>query len=173
MLMSEKKKELVQSEESKDAKRRVINRIDVQKALKLRLQGNTFEEIGAVLGVSKQAVEQRLDGFKEFLAGITDVGQLESYAEERKSILNAAEMKLLGAVLDEDAIKKAPLAARTMAFGVLYDKRRLEEGKSTENLGILGKLIVESEGELGAENSGQSRLRVDRDASKKGEVNLK
>jgi hypothetical protein len=169
-MSQEEKKELVQSEEKK---KKVINRIDVQKALKLRLQGNTFEEIGAVLGVSKQAVEQRLDGFKEFLAGITDVGQLESYAEERKSILNAAEMKLLGAVLDEDAIKKAPLAARTMAFGVLYDKRRLEEGKSTENLGILVKLIVESEGELGAENSGQSRLRVDRDASKKGEVNLK
>jgi transposase len=168
-MSQEEKKELVQSEE----KKKVINRIDVQKALKLRLQGNSFSEIGTIFGVSPQAVEQRLDGFKEFLSGITDIGQLESYTEERKSILNAAEMTLLRSVLDEEAIKKAPLAARTMAFGVLYDKRRLEEGKSTENLGILGKLIVESEGELGAENSGQSRLRVDRDASKKGEVNLK
>jgi hypothetical protein len=163
LIMSEEKKELVQSEETK----KVINRIDVQKALKLRLQGNSFSEIGAIFGVSPQAVEQRLDGFKEFIAGITDIGQLESYAEERKSLLNAAEMKLLGAVLDEDAIKKAPLAARTMAFGVIYDKRRLEEGKSTENLGILGKLIVQSEGELGAEKRAKSASEVDEDKSKK------
>jgi hypothetical protein len=145
MLMSEEKKELVQSEE----KKKVINRIDVQKALKLRLQGNTFEEIGAVLGVSKQAVEQRLDGFKEFFRGITGIGDINAYAEERKQILSAAEQTLLRSVLDEQAIQKAPLASRVMAFGVLYDKRRLEEGKSTENLGILGKLIISSEDELG------------------------
>jgi hypothetical protein len=164
LIMSEEKKELVQSEEKK---KKLINRIDVQKALKLRLQGNSFSEIGAVFGVSPQAVEQRLDGFKEFLAGITDIGQLESYAEERKSILNAAEMTLLRSVLDEEAIKKAPLAARTMAFGVLYDKRRLEEGKSTENLGILGKLIVQSEGELGEEKRAKSASEVDGEKSKK------
>jgi predicted DNA-binding protein YlxM (UPF0122 family) len=163
-MSQEEKKELVQSEEKK---KKLINRIDVQKALKLRLQGNSFSEIGAVFGVSPQAVEQRLDGFKEFLAGITDIGQLESYAEERKSILNAAEMTLLRSVLDEEAIKKAPLAARTMAFGVLYDKRRLEEGKSTENLGILGKLIVQSEGELGEEKRAKSASEVDGEKSKK------
>jgi hypothetical protein len=151
-MSQEEKKELVQSEE----KKRVINRIDIQKALKLRLQGNTFEEIGTVLGVSKQAVEQRLDGFKEFFRGITGIGDINAYAEERKQILSAAEQTLLRSVLDEQAIQKAPLASRVMAFGVLYDKRRLEEGKSTENLGILGKLIISSEDELGkpANNKG-------------------
>jgi transposase len=123
-------------------------RIDVTKALKLRIQGNTLAEIGTIFGVSESAVCQSLKRFDAFLKDIQQ-GDLQAYTEERKSILNAAEMTLLRSCLQEDAIQKAPLASRVMAFGVLYDKRRLEEGKSTENLGILGKLIISSEDELG------------------------
>jgi transposase len=135
--MSEEKKELVSPK-----------RIDVSKALKLRIQGNTLAEIGTIFGVSESAVCQSLKRFDAFLKDIQQ-GDLQAYTEERKSILNAAEMTLLRSCLQEDAIQKAPLASRVMAFGVLYDKRRLEEGKSTENLGILGKLIISSEDELG------------------------
>jgi hypothetical protein len=156
--MSEEKKELVQSEEKKS--------IDVKKALKLKLLGNSYQEIADILGCSKQGVHQALTKFETFLDGVNQ-GDLNAYSEERRSILNSAEMTLLRAVVDSEAIKKAPLAARVMAFGTIYDKRRLEEGKSTENLGILGKLIVQSEGELGAEKKEKSGSRVDTDANKK------
>jgi DNA-binding CsgD family transcriptional regulator len=138
--MSEEKKELVQSEAKKS--------IDVQKALKLKLLGNSYQEIADILGCSKQGVHAALTKFETFLGGLNQ-GDLQAYAEERRSILNSAELTLLRSVVDEEAIKKAPLASRVMAFGIMYDKRRLEEGKSTENLGILGKLIISSEDELG------------------------
>ncbi len=154
------------SEEKEEKK--VIKRIDISKALKLRLQGNTFEEIGSILGVSKQAVEQRLDSFKHIFSHIGNVGELEAYSEERKNILSAGESKLLASVLDEKAIEKAPLAARVMAFGTIYDKRRLEEGKSTENLGILGKILIEAEEGLGTtKKEDKTALRLDGQVSKK------
>jgi hypothetical protein len=131
------------------AEKQVGRKIDVAKALKLRVRGNTFEEIASVLGCSKQGVEQALDKFKDYLSDVVQEGQLQAYNEERRAILSAAEAKLLRSVVDEDAIQKAPLASRVMAFGVLYDKRRLEEGKSTENVSVLGKLILSAEDNLG------------------------
>jgi transposase len=128
--------------------RAVTKRIDVAKALKLRVQGNTYEEIAAVFGVTKSAVHQALNKLEHLLDGVQQ-GEVTAYSEERRNILSIAEARLLRSMLDEDAIQKAPLASRTMAFGVLYDKRRLEEGKSTENVSVLGKLILSAEDNLG------------------------
>jgi transposase len=126
----------------------VSKRIDVAKALKLRVQGNTYEEIAAVFGVTKSAVHQALNKLEHLLDGVQQ-GEVTAYSEERRNILSIAEARMLRSMLDEDAIQKAPLASRTMAFGVLYDKRRLEEGKSTENVSVLGKLILSAEDNLG------------------------
>jgi hypothetical protein len=150
--MSEEKRELVET-------KRVNQKIDVSKALMLRLKGLSFEEIAGVLGCSRQGVHHALTNFETFVKEIHS-GDLDAYVEERKTLLGAAELKLLRAVLDDEAIEKAPLAARVMAFGTVLDKRRLEEGKSTENLGILGKLIISSEDELG-KSTKQNAVKTD------------
>jgi hypothetical protein len=128
--------------------KRISRKIDVAKALKLRVQGNTYQEIAAVFGVTDSAVHQALQKLELLLDNVQQ-GEVTAYAEQRREILSIAEARMLRSMLDEDAIQKAPLASRTMAFGVLYDKRRLEEGKSTENVSVLGKLILSAEDNLG------------------------
>lgn len=124
-------------------------KIDVAKALKLRLQGNTFEEIGAVFGCNKQAVYQALDKFKAFL-GDVEAGNLTAYSENRAELFNAVEKHLSGSLLDPQALEKASLNNRAYALKVIHEARRLETGQSTSNLSVLGKLVMAAEANLGA-----------------------
>lgn len=144
--MSEEKKELVQSEETKTVGRE--RKIDVAKALKLRLQGNTLLEIATLFGVSESAVSQALRKFEAFIKDI-DSGTITAFSEQRSQLLTAVEMEMLRSMLQPEAMEKASLNNRAYAFTQIHTARRLEEGKSTENLGILGKLIISSEDELG------------------------
>lgn len=123
-------------------------RIDIAKALKLRLQGNTLSEIGAVFGVSESAVSQALRKFEGILKNV-EPGTLTAFSEHRSQLLNAIELELMRSLLQPEALEKASLNNRAYAFQQVHQARRLEEGKSTENLGVLGKIIVSSEDELG------------------------
>lgn len=136
--------ELVQQTEEK----RVIHRIDVAKALKLRLNGNTCEEIGAIFGVTRQAVSQALTNFEPFINNIRG-GDLTAFSEQKANLLNVAQMRLLRSLLDEDAIQKATLNNRAYAFQQLHHATRLEEDKSTGNVSVLGHLILSAEDKLG------------------------
>lgn len=124
------------------------SKLDVAKALKLRVQGNTCEEIGKIFGVTRQAVAQALTKFEPFVAGL-ESGTLTAYSEERANLFNAAELGLTASLLDPEAIQKASLRDRAVSFGIIYDKGRLERGQSTSNLSVLGKLILAAESRLG------------------------
>jgi hypothetical protein len=137
------------------AEKRVTKRIDVAKALKLRVQGNTYEEIAAVLGVTAQGVYQALDKFESFLTDAGQPGLLQAFQDSRGELLNAMEMRLMRSLVDEDAISKASLNNRAYAFEKIHQARRLQEGKSTENVSVLGKLILSAEDNLG-ESKGKS-----------------
>ena len=119
------------------------------KALELRFKGLSYTEIGSVLDpdnpYTDSTVQYHLDRFKQF---IENPDALKSYEENRSSVLNALEFELLRSLSDGEAIQKASLRDRTIAFGTVFDKRRLESGKSTENLGVLGKLVVEAASEV-------------------------
>src|SRR6185295_16432763 len=78
------------------------SKIDVAKALKLRLQGATLEDIGDMQGVSKQAVSQALTKFEPFVNGMQP-GQLTAYSENRADMFNAVEQHLTASLLDPDA----------------------------------------------------------------------
>jgi hypothetical protein len=127
----------------------VSKRIDVAKALKLRVQGNTYEEIAAVFGVTAQGVYQALNKFEQFLTEAGQPGLLQAFQDNRSSLLNAMEMRMMRSLVDEDAISKASLNNRAYAFEKIHQARRLEEGKSTENVSVLGKLILSAEDNLG------------------------
>ena len=125
------------------------NRVDVGKALKLRLQGVTLPDIAALQGVTKQAIYQALTRFEPFLASI-EPGQLTAFAEERGQILNSVELGLMQSLVDPAKVERASLRDIAVTYGIVYDKRRLESGQSTSNTMLLGKLIVQTELKLGS-----------------------
>jgi hypothetical protein len=129
--------------------KQVSKRIDVPKALKLRIQGNTYEEIAKIFGCSRQAIAQSLDKFESFLIESGQPGILSAFQDNRGQLLNAMEFRMMRSLVDEDAISKASLNNRAYAFEKIHQARRLEEGKSTENVSVLGKLILSAEDNLG------------------------
>ena len=119
------------------------------KALELRFKGLTYEEIGSVLDsenpYTPQTVQYHLQRFQRFIENPQD---LDSYEQNRSKVLNALELELLRSLSDPAAIEKAGLRDRTIAFGTVFDKRRLESGQATQNLGVLGKIVVEAVSEI-------------------------
>jgi hypothetical protein len=124
-------------------------KIDVAKALKLRLQGNTFDEIGLIFDCSGSAVHQALSRFEPFINQLAP-GQLTAYSESRADLFNVVEAHLTGSLLDPSALQKASLNNRAYALKVIHEARRLETGQSTSNLSVLGKLVLQAESGLGA-----------------------
>lgn len=124
------------------------HRVDVAKALKLRLNGATLEDIGLLQGVTKQAVYQALTKFEPFLRGV-EPGELTAYSEERANLFNRVEQHLTESLLDPDVLAKASLNNRAYAFKQIHEARRLESGQSTANISVLGKLLLEAETRLG------------------------
>lgn len=53
-------------------------------------------------------------------------------------------------LMDEEVIQKASLDNRAFAFSQLFNALRLATHQSTENVGILGKVILQAEENLGA-----------------------
>lgn len=119
------------------------------KALELRFKGLEYEQIGIILDpaqpYTKQTVMYHLERFKQF---IENPDALKSYDANRSNVLNALEFELLRSLSDPVAIEKAGLRDRTIAFGTVFDKRRIESGQATQTLGILGKIVVEAAAEL-------------------------
>jgi len=128
-------------------------KIDVARALKLRLQGNTLEEIGAVFGVTRAAVHDSLQRFAKFTDGLS-TGQLTAYSENRAELFNRVEAHLTESLLDADAMAKASLNNRAYAFKQIHEARRLEMGQSTDNVSLLAKIITDAETTIG---SGQAK----------------
>lgn len=131
------------------------SKIDVGKALKLRLQGNTLEEIGSIFGVSRSAVHQALQKFTSFTDGFGP-GQLTAYSENRADLFNAVEAHLTASLLDERALEKASLNNRAYAFKQIHEARRLEMGQSTGNVSVLAKIITDAESKIGQSPSSKS-----------------
>ncbi len=106
-------------------------RIDMDRAFGMYCRTRNYHEVARELGCSFQAVQQGLTKYRSFLDQLADVDQ---FRRDRLDIMSAAEAVLLRSCLDSAAIEKAPLAARATTYGILNERRRLEEGKSTQNL---------------------------------------
>ena len=103
--------------------------IPISRIIELRKRGNSYKEIGKILGCTKQNVELRLRPFK------AEIEALESYKEHRADVLAVYQQKLLNSLTDSD-IKRMPPGSRLTGFGILYDKERLERGQSTDNIAV-------------------------------------
>jgi hypothetical protein len=98
--------------------------IDTVKALELRINhGLSYAKIGAIHGVSAQAIHQRI---KHLLP--TPVTKM--YQEKRADILDHVQLTMLSQ-LDKARLKKMTARDAAVSFGIFYDKSRLERGQST------------------------------------------
>jgi hypothetical protein len=103
--------------------------VPIEKLLKWRKQGLSYDEIGGMIGRSKQAVHQRLQPYKDAIEN------LPVFKENRADIFAIHQQRLLNSLSDDD-IRKIPPGSRFTGVGILYDKERLERGQSTGNISM-------------------------------------
>jgi len=80
-------------------------------------------QIAEIAATSRETVSRILTQYG------TDIGAVEAYQKHRADILDALCQRLSSSVTDED-IKKANLLQRLSAYGIAYDKMRIERGLS-------------------------------------------
>jgi hypothetical protein len=103
------------------------------RVLALRASGRTLDEIAAATKAPRSTVFDLLQRFE----GLTLAPEvLEAYEQNRPALLNAAELRLLRALVDEKKIDAASLNNAAYAFRQVFDARRLEHGQSTQNLAL-------------------------------------
>jgi type I restriction-modification system DNA methylase subunit len=120
--------------------------IPISRIIELRKRGNSYKEIGKILGCTKQNVDLRLRPFK------AEIEALESFKEHKADVLGVYQQKLLNSLTDSD-IKRMPPGSRLTGFGILYDKERLERSLSTENVSYADYTEkISQEREIQAEN---------------------
>lgn len=132
-----------------DNSNRAPKGIPLETILELRDKKLTLEQIGKIVGCTKQTVSQRLREYQPVF------DRIERFKKHRGDLLTWKQAEILNSLTERD-LNNASLLQRTTAFGILYDKERLERGQSTENLSI--KSITQS---LGKEVEEISRKRVE------------
>ncbi len=132
-------------------KQRTARKIDREKVMELHERGLQVADIATHQGVAPSTVWR-------FLASTSEETQaLKEYVSGRAQVfqrLQAKSLDLQHRVLDtfDDGILKAMtvhqktglvsvLSAQT---GTLYDKERLESGKSTQNVGLVARIMGEA-----------------------------
>ena len=115
-------------------RRRKSPDIPDSKLVELRAQGMSLEQVGKVVGMTKQAVHLRLKRYN------IDPNELAEFKRQKPDILDAAQAKMIEAVLDPEVISKANLLQRATTFAILFDKHRLQTNQSTSNLAVSGSL---------------------------------
>lgn len=106
------------------------NRIDLDRAIKLRLKGCTYQEIADTFGCNKVSVWERL---KKVLP--EDTIDIDLYKKHRADIFASDQLRYRNFLTDEK-LAKAPAQTLGWLSAVSYDKERLERGLATENISI-------------------------------------
>jgi hypothetical protein len=104
--------------------------VPVARLIELRLKMLSYREIGRIVGLAHNTVLERLQPYTEHVDG------LASFKASRGDILALHQSRLLMSVTDEDIKKMAP-RDRYLCAGLMYDKERLEVGKSTSNIATI------------------------------------
>jgi len=78
-----------------------------------------------------------------------DYGLVESYQMHRADILDAVQQRIISSITDDD-IKKANLMQRLAAYGIAYDKMRIERGLSDSSSKPL--VLIQVNGQVNVHN---------------------
>ena len=103
---------------------------DLPKALRLYYKnGNSLSEIAEVLNTPRSTVHYRLQAVLKMLPPRQEIA---AYRDNKSSILDAAEYKLVCRMLDDEAIKGASVNNAAYAFQQVATQNRLEKGLATQ-----------------------------------------
>ncbi len=121
-------------------------RVSLVHAYKLRVVNRlSYAEIAKALDVPKSTVHAALSKLRKLMP---DPEAVKAFEEVEASILTSAKERLLRSLLDEDAIEKASLNNRAFAFSQIATQERLTKGKTTQNIGVISRIIEQAHHEL-------------------------
>ena len=101
--------------------------------LKFNNPNMSLSEIGQIVGRHKSNVMRCLREHE------IDTKRVDSFRRMRADLLSSAQSEMLDNI-NPEKMEKASLKDLSIAFSILYDKERLETGKSTQNL-ALSKIV--------------------------------
>lgn len=110
---------------------KVLKKIDVGKAIKLRAKGWTLQEIGDKFDCSRQAVQVALKPFGNL---IPHEKIREGFRDNERAILSNAKLKLLKRITDDDNLDKTSVKDASLSYEKLDKSLNLKEGKATSNV---------------------------------------
>lgn len=119
--------------------------VSLESMIVLRKKGLTYSQIAGALKCSKDTVTKRLAPFRMMIDNTDD------YKNARALSLMIQQHRISKAITDEK-LDEAKLKDLAYAFGLFYDKERLETGQSTQNISYMDivKARHEKEKELAA-----------------------
>lgn len=103
------------------------NPIPIERLIELRQKGNSYADVGAIVGCSAQNVAERLAN--------ADLEGLELYSKHKAQVFEAKQRKLLDAITDEKMDNMSASQA-VVAAAIMEDKIRLIRGQATEIIDI-------------------------------------
>lgn len=121
--------------------------IPIEDMIEYRNKGLSHQDIANLVGCSKQNVQERLER-----AGYNPE-RLKNFTKNRADMFAHIQSELLNSLTPE-AINDMYPHQRVLCSAILYDKERLERGKSTQNISI-----AEIKGSIAELQSQASKLR--------------
>lgn len=108
---------------------------DPARVAELLSKGLSHAQAAKICGVSRQAVDSLAKRH-----GL-DPEAVAHFRKHKGAIMDAMQARLIGSITDTDIAKMAP-RDRVLAFGVLFDKSRLEKGESTSNISLFSRAVM-------------------------------
>ena len=120
------------------SKPKTTGKVDKSKALKLRLENKlTYQEIADTMQVTKQAVHTALHKL------IPIKTEVDEFRNNHADILTSVQAKMLLAYdsLDYDEQKEMVKRRGLVDMGIAFDKMRVLQGMSTDNIAVTVQAI--------------------------------
>lgn len=111
--------------------------------MKLRyVQGHTYPDMEEITGLSQHEIKKRLHPFKVIME---DPDRIKAFKLNEPHILDAIRMLALDGMYsllsDPKSVKGMKPHQLALAYGIMFDKARLERGESTQNVMSLSDMI--------------------------------
>jgi uncharacterized protein YerC len=129
-------------------------KVDVKKALKMKAQGMSYQDIASAQGVAKSTVFANLN---PILTQLADPQTVEQYRKHQAEIIDGLAAATVASITNEK-MANASFRDLCVGAGILIDKSRLIQGQSTSNSSIMLKAVL---GSLGGENDDNGQNNAD------------
>ena len=112
--------------------------IPLETVVALRRRNLSYPQIAKILGCSESNVRYRLGTVAD------EIERVDDFKKHKADIMAIHQNRILQSVTETN-LKDAKLRDKAIAFGILFDKERLERGKSTQNVAYADLLKMKNE----------------------------